>query len=648
MSRRPKRRVVLVGLDGLLPEQVMRYARRVPEMARLLRDGFFAPAIPALPTDTPTNWTTIATGAWSGTHGVVGFGVRERGSGPYQYRPTFNSTLCRAEYLWQAAARQGRRSLLINYPTAFPITLADGVVVGGDGLYSEDWTVRWPELISSWRDARDVRPLALQPPRGWKNLPRGSKALYEGIVDLSAQRKFGWGATGISEEGAAESRRLDRRYLLVLLQDRTPLVLFSNSRNGATAMCRLRRGEWSPWIHERLNGTRCLRRYKLMDLDVRRKRITLYATRAVRARGWAHPPGTERDILTHAGAYVEGLELEQLHALKMGWMHRDDIGRSFDTMRMQAEWLQTAAAHLTGTQDWDVLFAQYHAPDGANHDFLGRLEDEDPRRRRQADRVLEETCRIGFEMAASIREQCSDENTLFCLVSDHGCMPLRWWVNLYAVFYREGWIDFVRDPGTGQWAIDPERSKVWACLNQPGVWVNLKGRDRHGCVEPGTEYEGLRDAVIERLNRLAHPETGEPAMAMVGRREDFEGLGVWGERFADILAVTRPRFIAWGFYSMTDEDIEAYTTGREIMPMAEGPSSTGLRSLSASHCTLPWASVGYASNRGCLLLAGHGIRRNVRAPRVNLVDVAPTLAHYLGIEPPAQSEGRVVHEAFGQ
>jgi hypothetical protein len=167
--------------------------------------------------------------------------------------------------------------------------------------------------------------------------------------------------------------------------------------------------------------------------------------------------------------------------------------------------------------------------------------------------------------------------------------------------------------------------------------------------EPGAEYERLRTAIIERLHRIVYPQTREPAFGLVGRRGDFEGLGVWGERFADVLAVCNPRFLAWGgdypTSGLDDATAEAYTKAPDVMPLAESPASSVLRNLTAVHWTLPWASVGYASNRGCLLLNGPGIAQG-RSARMTLVDVAPTLAHFLGMQPPAQCEGRVLHQAF--
>jgi arylsulfatase A-like enzyme len=53
------------------------------------------------------------------------------------------------------------------------------------------------------------------------------------------------------------------------------------------------------------------------------------------------------------------------------------------------------------------------------------------------------------------------------------------------------------------------------------------------------------------------------------------------------------------------------------------------------------------SMRAVTIFSGPGIRKGVEGTRpINLVDIAPTVAHALGIPPPAQTEGRVLRGIF--
>jgi len=54
----------------------------------------------------------------------------------------------------------------------------------------------------------------------------------------------------------------------------------------------------------------------------------------------------------------------------------------------------------------------------------------------------------------------------------------------------------------------------------PMLWVNLKGRQPEGSVEPGKHYEEVRDRLIKDLESWRHPETGEPIVNKAYRREE--------------------------------------------------------------------------------------------------------------------------------
>jgi predicted AlkP superfamily phosphohydrolase/phosphomutase len=152
--RENKRRILLIGMDGLMPEQIDRYKDDIPELKAFLDRGFFSPAHSSPYTCTATNWPTIATGAWVGTHGCTSFNVHLPGMELGETTPSFNSQLCKAEYFWHAAERQGKRCILVNYPCAFPKVLKNGVVIGGDGLQSQAWTVRYPDRLHTHNDSK--------------------------------------------------------------------------------------------------------------------------------------------------------------------------------------------------------------------------------------------------------------------------------------------------------------------------------------------------------------------------------------------------------------------------------------------------------------------------------------------------------------
>ena len=69
--------------------------------------------------------------------------------------------------------------------------------------------------------------------------------------------------------------------------------------------------------------------------------------------------------------------------------------------------------------------------------------------------------------------------------------------------------------------VDWRRTRAWCEVMETrsgGVWLNVRGRQPEGCVEPGAEYEAVREDIRRGLTELT--EDGRPVFAQVARRED--------------------------------------------------------------------------------------------------------------------------------
>jgi predicted AlkP superfamily phosphohydrolase/phosphomutase len=317
-------------------------------------------------------------------------------------------------------------------------------------------------------------------------------------------------------------------------------------------------------------------------------------------------------------------------------------------MRMQADFLTECADFLCHTEDWDVMFVQNHIPDGINHMVLADLESPDRGCREEAETFLLGTVRIISDMIQAIKRRCADDSTLICVVSDHGNVPCPKYVNTNSIMMREGWSLFNQDGETGDWSLDVARSSAVFEQWQSGFWINVRGREKHGFVEWGEEYEQLRTDIIRRFRDVRDPETGDDVFALVGRREDFQSLGMWGERLPDVVGFVKPGYLfLLGIHNdVPEEMMRLYRQGDDIVLVERAHEAGIVWPIRAVHWHLPYANAGFTSNRAIFLLNGPGVTKGKRGERVNLVDVSATLAHVLDIDPPAQCEGRVIREAF--
>src|SRR5947199_1109132 len=97
---------------------------------------------------------------------------------------------------------------------------------------------------------------------------------------------------------------------------------------------------------------------------------------------------------------------------------------------------------------------------------------------------------------------------------------------------------------TGVSRVDWTRSQAYRIPLYPpaeGIVVNLRGRQEQGAVEPGGEYEQVRDRIIETMQGLRDPGTGHPVVQWARRREEvFSGDHV--DEAPDVVALFHPAY----------------------------------------------------------------------------------------------------------
>jgi predicted AlkP superfamily phosphohydrolase/phosphomutase len=646
-DRKPK--LILIGLDGAMPDMIDRFLLDLPTFRRFVENGFFAPAWSSPCCDTPTNWTTIATGSWTGTHGITSFVAHLPGTSLASGERTFNSRLCRSEYLWQAAERQGLRSILLNYPTAFPITLKDGIVVGGDGLISTEWTCHSPLCYHSATAAGKRQGLVdLVSATGWMNLPPHHHAL-EAALCLSGGQRAVWDQAGLQseDEGSVEGTDSVPDFYALLLDTEGAgfdQVIVSPERDGAQAVAALAVGEASDWVIGPYGkeGEECAFRFRLLELSSDGGTFRLYRTIAGRTTGWAYPAEVAQELVEKVGPFVEGAEFA-------GGVERNgDELIHLEQMELQTDWMARAAEYLVSNHECDVLLAQLHTTDGPNHQWLAYVTPEsskyDPDRAGFYWDLFKRNYQICDRMIGRIIEGCAGPDTVVAIVSDHGAVHTDRVVWTAGALMRKGLMAYKPTDKPGVFEIDEARSKVRP-TNVNYIWVNLKGREEGGIVEPGAEYEEVCNRVIQALYALRDPETGVCPVAVAVRREDAEQFGQYGDRVGDIVYYMKPGYTDYPCGNQT-LDLNTYRFVDPIDYVMNGGFAEAKEHNGLHHSHLPYARNSVASNRAIFLAMGPGVRQGARVDHVNLVDVAPTLCHLIGIDPPAQSEGRIVPDAL--
>jgi len=173
--------------------------------------------------------------------------------------------------------------------------------------------------------------------------------------------------------------------------------------------------------------------------------------------------------------------------------------------------------------------------------------------------------------------------------------------------------------------IDWKKTKAYGFGVYGNIYINLKGREPDGPVEPGSEYEKLCGEISERLEGLCDPDSGERLVDRVYRPGDLYD-GSHAQAAPDLL-------IGWTDY--------AYYTS--VTVNAEGGEVFGPpMNIDCSE----YKHVGTHRLDGTFMAVGPNIKNGVQVGGAGICDVAPTILYILGEPIPQDMDGRVLTEIF--
>jgi predicted AlkP superfamily phosphohydrolase/phosphomutase len=667
MSKGLAKKVIMIGFDGGNWPFIERFIRegRLPNLASLMDNGVYSESLPVMPCDTPTNWTTLVTGAWPGTHGITSFHIHLPGEPLNRVHFSVRSHWSKAEFLWDAAERAGKRTVSIMWPISFPPTCKTGIFVDGTGPRDPHWRVAYDTLYSTnpsppgYRHRGDL-PVKLFKAHGWKNVPRSHSLPLETVVNvIGAEEAIIWTERGaeVLEEESPTLKKSPSAYHQVLVLDSEGegynRVIIGREKDASKPIADLTLGKWSDWIYESLEKKlpSALARfdfrdvpegvfpsyfkYKLTELSPDATAFSLYRTDIWMSTQWAFPEGVAEELIENVGPFIEGLELPG------ATVPRGDWETYLECIDMQVDWQVRAAKYLDETYHPELLLVQIHTQDGINHQ-MGRAIDEDnplfdPEEAELGWEIFARTYEDVDNLVGGVVKDCADENTLVVVVSDHGCIPVYKLAWLGVPLMREGLLSYKTSSEKGKTIIDWTRTKAYPW--RTFIHVNLKGRDPDGTVAP-EEYENIREEVLRTVYSMRDPDTGECPIALAIRKEDAEALGQWGERFGDIIYYLKPGY--------TDVDLDRDNALKfsleDLKRLKDVEPST---EIIEHHNFLPTAKTDHSWNRALFFMKGPGVKKNYQRKRpIWQVDVTPTLCYALGINPPSQCDGKVVHDFF--
>ena len=644
------KKLLMLGLDAALPDLLEKFSEEgsIPNISRLMDRGVFSRVTTVFPPLTAAAWSAIVSGAGAGSAGIPSLMVKLPGEELDEWHTSFDRRMLTAETLWEVGAKQGMKTALINWPVTWPkggykncTQVAGSLNPPFRYFYMPLWDIAGSSFFSTEKHFCNQVPgravqVRLEPAKGWKNLPE------EG------------GASGKSASGGISPMEVSIEVPPVYAKGHTYHVLVTASgsagydtvticktKDAAEQLAKLKKNEISEWQVEQFtdhNGEKRMGRFRfqLIDIGPEGNMLKLFVWAINTADSYTDPKELTEELEEAVGSY---LEVDDPWAYLDQWVELDHY---MNQLEIHSDWWGNATSYILKNKPWDMAFSWVGTVDHLQHVLYAGIVPESALYDPEKYDMCMDNIRIGYQQldrnVGKILEAVDLEETLVIIVSDHGFTHNDWNPYLKHFLQKAGLLEYELDPESGKLAVDWSRTKCHPLEpSHAHIFINLKGRDPHGIVEP-EDYEKVQEEIKRALYGIKDPITGETAMAAVLTKQEANTVGIYEgegwERIGDILFAFKPGYLANTFIYPA---AVRYADGTErIIPNQEEhePSILG-RHFSGAHVTLP----GIKEMEAAVVFSGPGVKMGKRNLSLDIVDIAPTIAALLGIPVPKDAEG---------
>jgi predicted AlkP superfamily phosphohydrolase/phosphomutase len=281
------------------------------------------------------------------------------------------------------------------------------------------------------------------------------------------------------------------------------------------------------------------------------------------------------------------------------------------------------------SHDWDVLVGVIESTDRVQH-MMWRFMDRthpmyDAELAAKYGDSIERVYRRADQFVGEVAQRL-DPGTAFLIVSDHGFHSWRKAVNLNTWLVEQGYMTLRgHQPGEKKlddlfgggefWEnVDWTRTRAYA-MGLGQIYFNLRGRESGGIVSPGAEAAQLAGELGERLLALKDPDDGATIVSAVYKRDDIYA----GEYLANASELQ---------VGMAEGYRVSWQTTLGGAP--QGIVYPNMKKWSGDH-----GGFDYATTAGVLIS-----NRRVLRQEASIMDIAPTVLKYFGVQIPGDIDGQ--------
>ena len=605
----------MIGLDGLEPSLVdpLLSSGDLPNLAKLRGMGGFSRVATTTPAQTPVAWSSFATGANPGRHGIFDFLRRDPktyqidlGLNRYEQRNAFVPSrpvnLRRGVPVWDILSVAGVDSTILRCPCTYPTAPMRGRLLAGMGV---------PDLrgglgTSTFYTTR-------------KDVPTGES---ENVVTLSPPVSDRIATALIGPRNPKD--RTNTSLEMTIAIDRSQQSVRVSCADG-TATIGVELGQWSDWLKVKfklgmLNAVWGQVRFHLIRLE---PEVEIYASPI------NFDPESPPFPISYPESYVAELA-ESIGMFHTTGMVEDHTGLSNGRLSLNAfldqcdeVWDEREAMMLHELAQFQqgLFFCLYDTPDRIQHMLWRHREPGHPALLGEpADpaiaRIIDDHYRRGDQVVGEALKFVDDE-TLLIVASDHGFNSFRRGVHLNTWLFDNGLLKlkpgYEIGDGSGELlqGVDWGQTQAYA-LGLGGIYLNIQGREGQGIVPIGEE-DRLSRSIAAGLTGLRDEAGGSVAIRSVKTRAELYS-GPFAHESPDLFVNFAAGYrVSWG---------------SSMGGVPEGHFDDNTKAWSGDHIIDP------SLVPGCLFM-----NQPFSTEGPKLVDLAPTILAALGLPAGQEMEG---------
>jgi predicted AlkP superfamily phosphohydrolase/phosphomutase len=526
------KRMLVLGIDALDPQLLehLMAEGQLPHMRSLRDRGGYSRLATSMPPLSPVAWSNFITGMNPGGHGIFDFIHRNpetklpflstSRTEPPSRTITLGSWVIplsggKVELLregtafWEVLEEHAVPTTILRIPANFPPVGSKSRVLSGMGT---------PDLWGTY----GTFAFFTDDPEAQAEDVSGGK-VYPVAIEGNTVRAELAGPKNTFKKGEPRSTvdftvRLDpiQRLAKITVQDREIL---------------LKQGEWSPWVRLNfemipyLKSVTGICRFYLKEVN---PQLGLYVTPVnmdpqAPALPISVPAGYSAELAEAVGDfYTQGMP-EDTQALNAKVLNRDEF---LAQARMVLKETEASMDYELARFRSGFLFVYFSTVDQVGHMFwqpVGGTSGPFPNRLEKRYRSVMKDFYKEIDRIVGKALKAVGEQGIVIVMSDHGFAPLYRQFHLNTWLKEQGYLRLqagAKDEGDLFVDVDWQQSRAYG-LGLNALYLNLRGRERTGFIEPGAEREALLDEIARKLLAVKDPLTGKTVVARLYRPEEI-------------------------------------------------------------------------------------------------------------------------------